>query len=191
MSKRTYTPQLSVSTGCRQQGSTLIVALVFLLAMTLIGVTAMQGTSQQENMASNLRQRNLAFQAAETALRMGENVVQQAVLPAFGTAADPGLVMALTPTTDVGAYWLDTYCWEVRPGCAQANAAVYTGATISEVGQQPLYVVEQLPPVPARRTAGDSAKFQSLPDEQYYRVTARGTGSTNDAVAILQSTYKR
>lgn len=188
MSQRTCIPLPVVS---RQRGSTLMVALVFLLAMTLIGVAAMQGTSQQESMASNLRQSNLAFQAAETALRMGEGVLQQAVLPTFGTAANPGLVKALAPTSDVGTYWLDTYCWIVRTGCTSAESLVYNGLQLQEVGQQPRYVIEELPAVPARRTAGDSAKFQALPDEQYYRVTARGTGSTDDAVAILQSTYKR
>lgn len=49
----------------RQQGVVLIIALVFLLLLTLIGVTAMQGTSQEEKMSSNVQQQTEAFQAAE------------------------------------------------------------------------------------------------------------------------------
>ncbi len=55
-----------------QTGSALAVALVFTLLMTIIGVAAMQTATLQERMAGNLRDRNLAFQAAEAALREGE-----------------------------------------------------------------------------------------------------------------------
>lgn len=56
-----------------QRGTVLIIALVFLLLMTLVGIAAMQGTTLQERMAGNHRDRNLAFQAAEAALREGED----------------------------------------------------------------------------------------------------------------------
>lgn len=56
----------------QQRGSALIIALVFLLVMTLVGVAAMRDTTQQESMAGNVRERNLAFQAAEAGLRSAE-----------------------------------------------------------------------------------------------------------------------
>lgn len=56
----------------QQKGAVLLVALVMLLLLTIIGVTSMRGTSLQENMANNLKERQLAFQAAEAALRAGE-----------------------------------------------------------------------------------------------------------------------
>ncbi|WP_172962254.1 pilus assembly PilX family protein [Hydrocarboniclastica marina] len=55
-----------------QRGSALIVSLVMLLLMTLVGVASMQGTILQERMAGNLRDREMAFEATETALRVGE-----------------------------------------------------------------------------------------------------------------------
>lgn len=58
--------------GAIQRGSALIVALVFLLIMTLIGTTAMQGTTQQERMAGNYLDRMMAFQGAEGALSVAE-----------------------------------------------------------------------------------------------------------------------
>ena len=56
----------------RQQGSALIISLIILLLMTLIGVTAMQTTTLEERMTGNMRDSNIAFQAAEAALREGE-----------------------------------------------------------------------------------------------------------------------
>lgn len=52
----------------RQQGAVLIVGLVLLVAMTLIGVTAMKLTTLDERIAGNAQQRVGTFQAAESAL---------------------------------------------------------------------------------------------------------------------------
>ena len=53
----------------RQSGAALIVALVILVVLTLLGVTAMNTSSLQENIASNTQQQVHAFQAAETGLK--------------------------------------------------------------------------------------------------------------------------
>ncbi|MDN5872575.1 MAG: PilX N-terminal domain-containing pilus assembly protein, partial [Nitrococcus sp.] len=58
-----------------QSGAVLVVSLLFLLVMTLIGITAMQGVSLEEKMAGNARGGTLALQAAEAALREGEEWV--------------------------------------------------------------------------------------------------------------------
>ncbi|TCK05937.1 pilus assembly PilX family protein [Marinobacterium mangrovicola] len=56
-----------------ESGAALIVALIMLLLITIIGVSAMQTTTMEERMAGNLRDRHVAFQAAEAALRQGES----------------------------------------------------------------------------------------------------------------------
>lgn len=58
-----------------ERGAVLIVALIMLLLLTMIGMAGMRGTALQENMASNLRENSLSLQAAEAALRKGEEVV--------------------------------------------------------------------------------------------------------------------
>ncbi len=58
-----------------QQGAILIVALIMLLLLTIIGLSSMRGTSLQENMTGNMRDSNLSLQAAEAALRKGEQIV--------------------------------------------------------------------------------------------------------------------
>jgi len=55
-----------------QRGAVLLVTLVMLLLLTLIGLASMRLASLEERMAGNLRDRQVAFQAAEAALRAGE-----------------------------------------------------------------------------------------------------------------------
>lgn len=52
-----------------QEGATLIVALVFLLVLTIAGVTAMRFSTFDERMASNTQFRNQVFQQAQNELR--------------------------------------------------------------------------------------------------------------------------
>lgn len=55
-----------------ERGAVLLVSLVMLLLLTLIGLAGMRMAQLEERMAGNLRDRQLAFQAAEAALRAGE-----------------------------------------------------------------------------------------------------------------------
>lgn len=59
-----------------QRGMALLVSLVFLLLLTLIGISSMQNATLQEKMAGSVTLRNQSFQAAEAALRVGESAVQ-------------------------------------------------------------------------------------------------------------------
>lgn len=72
--------RLTLNSRRQQQGAVLLVALVMLLLLTLIGVASMRGTSLQENMASNLKDANVAFQAAEAGLRAGERKAEELYL---------------------------------------------------------------------------------------------------------------
>lgn len=56
----------------RQNGAALIVGLIFLVVLTMIGVTSARMSSLEERMSGNLRDRSLAMQAAELALRDAE-----------------------------------------------------------------------------------------------------------------------
>ncbi|SDS12701.1 type IV pilus assembly protein PilX [Pseudomonas asplenii] len=97
-----------------QGGMALLVSLVFLLLLTLIGISSMQSATLQEKMAGSVTLRNTSFQTAEAALRMGENAVQQsnyslaACVGAVRCAPPPEsatLVSAQTDTTS-GVIWV-------------------------------------------------------------------------------------
>lgn len=163
-----------------QRGATLIVALILLLILTMVGVAGMQDTTLQEKMVGNMRDRNLAFQAAEASLRGGEKFLQAATVPAFNNSG--GLINSAYPNLRAGDpdFW-DGYPWA-------SNSRAY-GTTFSEISAAPRYVIEEVPTVLA--PAGESIKFGALKEIKSYRVTSRATGGTTDAVVILQSTYRR
>lgn len=56
----------------RQSGVVLLVAMVFLLVLTVAGLSAMRLANVEERMTGNYGDRNLAFQAAEAALSAAE-----------------------------------------------------------------------------------------------------------------------
>lgn len=77
-----------------QRGMALLVSLVFLLLLTLIGISSMQSANLQEKMASSVTLRNQSFQAAEAALRVGENAVQ---LSTYALAVCSGVTQCAPP----------------------------------------------------------------------------------------------
>ena len=84
---------LHFSTGRQfQNGFVLFMTLVVLVILTILGLSSMQGASLEERMSGNLRDRNIAMQAAELALRDAERDL--AALKSDGTtfcaAGSPG-----------------------------------------------------------------------------------------------------
>ncbi|MBB4866607.1 type IV pilus assembly protein PilX [Pseudomonas nitritireducens] len=81
-------------------GAILLVTLVMLLLLTLIGLAGMRLASLEERIAGNLRDRQLAFQAAETALRQGELAARELYRQARAdsTAYDVGAQVILADT---------------------------------------------------------------------------------------------
>jgi hypothetical protein len=58
----------------KQQGVALVVALILLIVLTLLGLSAMDTTMLEMKLARNSQERAYAFQMAETALRENENL---------------------------------------------------------------------------------------------------------------------
>ena len=110
------------SIGTRQNGAALVTGLIFLVILTLLGVTAMQTSIMEERMAGNARDRNIAFQAAEAALRNAEADI-------FGAFAArlPGMGAICIKQTqwDVGVRHLAAYAAQAfrcaRPVWCQAS----------------------------------------------------------------------
>ena len=59
----------------RERGAVLIVALLFLVVLTMLGVTAMTGTTFEERMAGNARDAALAYHSAEASLRKARDTI--------------------------------------------------------------------------------------------------------------------
>jgi type IV pilus assembly protein PilX len=164
----------------KEGGAALIVSLLFLLIMTLTGIAAIQVATMEERMSGNQRDRNLAFQAAESALRAGEAALLAALPPATSSpTAAFGCTGAYScsPTTNLSA---SSSVW------SGARAVSYTG-TLSNLGAPPKYIIELLTPVP--QTNGVVLGSSVTGGQCFYRVTARGTGGSTNATVVLQSTY--
>lgn len=162
----------------QQRGAALAVSLIMLLILTLLGVTAMQTTIFEERMAGNTKDANTAFQAAEAALRDAEAYLNgtASIGPFDGTAGLYDQDSAPAPAN-------------LESDVSWPATAVSYGGGLSEVAAAPEYIIEHMRPVldPDNSLASD----EPLPDTGIYRVTARGTGNTNTAIAVLQSTFKR
>jgi len=169
----------------RKSGAVLIISLIILLLLTLIGATAIQTTSLEEKMAGNLRDKNLAFQAAETALRAGETRLNSPASLTFDNVGTGGyyLVSSTIPTASA---ILTPLFWTENP------VATYIGGTLSHVISAPRYIIEKLLSTPSTcPNPLNSLEFgQANPPVNWYRIIARGTGATNNAVVTLQSIYK-
>lgn len=59
----------------RERGAVLIVALLFLVVLTMLGVTAMTGTTFEERMAGNARDAAIAYHSAEASLRRARDTI--------------------------------------------------------------------------------------------------------------------
>ncbi len=81
----------SLSAGFRQSGVALVVALIFLVILTLLGIAALANNTLQTRMTYGVSEANLAFQSAETALSAGENwLYSQTARPSAGCATSAG-----------------------------------------------------------------------------------------------------
>lgn len=62
----------------QQRGSVLIISLLILLVMTMIGISAMSGSTLEEKMAASDRNHKVVFQNGETALKQAESTLLKA-----------------------------------------------------------------------------------------------------------------
>jgi len=86
--------RISLQQRQAQRGMVLLVSLVFLLLLTLIGLSSLQRANLQEKMAGSVSLRNQSFQAAEAALRVGESAV---LLDSYSLAVCSGTSQCLPP----------------------------------------------------------------------------------------------
>jgi type IV pilus assembly protein PilX len=170
--------------GNAQSGAALIVSLLVLTVVTVIGVSGMQATSLEERMAGNMRDRNLAFEAAEAALQAGEDSLNPAAtLPSFNSSGDNGFY-STGASPDWYAVWTDT-----------TKVSTYSSVTLAKVHSSPAFIIEQLAFVSGGGGGGSLEGGVPPPaagaPNTWYRVTARGTGGTDNSEVILQSVYRR
>lgn len=171
----------------RQSGISLVVVLVFLVMLSLLGVTAMRTAGIEEKMSGNERDRQLAFEAAEAALRDAERDVQLNLTAGapFNTACNNGLCIPAAG----GASVAETIDWS---GALPRVYGAQTGAGPFPfpVGRQPRYIIELLPNMAP--PAGESMSISSTTSAGTpFRITATGWGRRLSTQVQLQVVYVR
>ena len=162
------------------QGTTLVVSLLLLLILTIIGINAIRMTHMQEKMSHNYQNKTASLQAAESALREGENWLQTLTsepIPSSGCSVFPcvqSLSNTIYPEEQTDAWW-------------NSNSAAYTVGALGQINTPPRYYIE------FERFVPDSPVIGRAPPggTYFYRVNSKGTGNTDDAITILQTTYTR
>lgn len=152
-----------------QQGVTLPVTMLLLLAALTIGASAAQMAMLGEKAARAERDRLIAFQSAEDALMDAERDINAGLGRPLDLAQDPGTAPAWQ-TVDLA-------------GDGGMEYGALTGASM-QTGQgtlpfrRPRYLVERIAYTPA-----------GAPPAYYYRVTVIGFGPRAGAEAVLQASY--
>lgn len=179
--------------GAATRGFSLLTVLLMMAVLAFLALGALNVSVIQERMAGNLRDRNLALQAAEAALRDAEADIEANLSAdsAFATTCSNGLCVpaSMAASGAVSTLRWKTVDWSAAGGQSRAYGSA-TGATaLPDVAAQPRYLVELLPVLPP--AAGTSANLGSGLDDnvQAFRITARGVGLRSSTIVILQSTY--
>jgi len=185
MSPSTAPTQILSVTRKHQTGASLIVSLMLLVVLTLLGLSGMQSTIMQERMSNNVRDKELAFQAAESAVRAGEDWIKNQPGGALdvqdGTSCSApcdlvGLDDYLNMTTRDFSWW-------------ETTGRSYTGTLGGVIASAPRFIVEehsiQLD------SLADATDSNAPPARILYRLTAMGVGSTLTTLSTIETLYAR
>lgn len=164
----------------KQSGAVLIVGLIMVLVLSVVVIASSQTTILQQKMTSNLRDKELAFQSAETALRAGEHFLNNTTETALKAIVFDGssagylnynISRSLTKETD----------WQNL----NTKESPHSGFQVKE---KPVYIIENISGI---KPLGGSLQAALPVDSLYYRVTAKAKGGTDASLAILQTVYKK
>jgi type IV pilus assembly protein PilX len=199
-------PFAKIAFARRQRGAVLFVALVFLILVTLLALTATSTSILQEKMTGGMRNRQLGLMGAESALRGGEAFFSKAIFnggnplpPCGASAGSVSRACAHRPqggTIDPGmqAFRTDKGVVAVPPGSPGYEYAL-TGlpgdAETASLSSEPVYVIEDLgadvpPGIGQQKGARDPEQQNSA---WFYRITARSQGGSGAVLRVAESVY--
>lgn len=191
----------------RQRGAVLVIALIFLMLLTILAISASGSSLLQEKMVAATRNAQLAHWGAESALRGAEwRLWTASVKPSTRIQCgaslesadcyrvDSNVTNAAVVNFRTSSGWNTTSTEAGTAYTLDYTAAPTTGAS-AQLDQPPVYLIEdlgiELPP-----GTGPQSEYGSRQAEGYlstsrhvFRITARSTGGNDNAVSLLQSTF--
>lgn len=181
-------------TGPRaQRGLSLITTLLFMVSALVLGVSVLGVNVMQERIIGNTKDRDLALQAAEAALRDAEQDIIASITSAtsFSDSCASGLCTPPTQRATVSPLPVDKqagFSWASTAN-TRAYGQITSAPALPGVIAQPVYVIERLGYMGT--AVGDSSSMGVNPANAGvgYRITARATGARAETVVILQSIF--
>ena len=157
------------SSPSHQRGVVLLVALLFLIVLTLLGVGASRMVTSEERISRYLREYNSAFQASEAALRDGGEDIENGRVGGIGSRigantqfyADCQYGLCLYDPTEIIRPWTDETKW--------ANATLYGTRTLRS-------------PLPKSAIVGSNTGTADAKDGEENSLTRYGGGLQTSAV---------
>ena len=198
-----------------QGGFALLMALIFLLLISMLAIAASQHALLQERMAGSLRSAQQARMSGDTALRGAEYML-------WTRASQPGARLHCTENAisrDDGCVVYRSYGvpyaakgdvarFQSAPGWLSDIGVPYMGPArrgytshpsqaTAKLAKDPRYIIEDLgverpPGVGGLHESGNTGPNnggQGQVAVHIYRITARATGGNANAVSIVQSTF--
>lgn len=173
-----------------QGGAVLATSLILLVVLTLVVVTGMRMTVMDENMAGNMRERSLAFQAAEAGVRDAEAFIEG--LAAVNKTAFNGNHGLLWSDAAEPNYF-DTSTSSVWANSKSNTKSRLYSASLKGVAAQPRYVVKFIGAIntnnAARANIGGYGQPAMGQDISMFKITTHGVGMAESSQVILQTHY--
>jgi type IV pilus assembly protein PilX len=162
-------------------GFSLIVALLLMVALSFIGVSALRNVSLQEKMAGNLYYRTVSMHESEGALRFA----QQRIASAWATDAITSATTVTTPEMWSSVAGVVPTLSFFSAASTWANSVSLTSFLTSRpINAQ--YVVEQLDSASARGSQIGSDSGDTGVKVKYFRSSARAVDPATNASVVTQ-----
>ncbi len=189
-----------------QRGAVLLVALVFLIVLTILALAVSGSSLLQEKMVGGLRNTQLATFGAESALRAAESRLWEssaspAPMEACGTA---GLFQCYSYSPNAPIANVENF--RDMPGWVTAGAVQYSTKDLTtlagnddtaNLASNPYYIIEDLgierppgtPPLHESGVTGPNGAGGKGFEKHLFRITARSQGGNANVVRVLESTF--
>lgn len=166
----------------------LLLCLIFLTALTLLGLSASAEAILQNKLTANLRESEHAKQSALSALSFAESwlLKLEGIAPESCSTTCAGLKLHEQSSLPINPEFRDLSWWETQgheAGIDPQNGVRITSLTGSSISP-PFWIIEAIHiSLPAENGTTDV--------QVWYRILARGSGRTHAGVSVVESIVTR
>lgn len=204
-SRPTMMTMQTISIGRQQRGAVLFVALVFLLLITLLTLTAMGTSILQEKMTGGMRNQQLAMMGAESAVRGTEawlwhvrfnDPLGNPLPPCVGGTDTCVYRPSQTGTLLAGVQqFRSSFSWVSAlpgmPSYAHVLSGLGGDEETASLARQPEVMLEDIGPNVPPKFGQQSGAIDPESQNAYhfYRITARSQGGNASVQRVVESVY--